>query len=193
MWKTPVVVSLLLANTLFADEVVSVGDTFGLLAPHPPYDPAQGLTVEVTLGYGDPGNTIGDGIWFSAPGVFGVSNDPDIEGFFTYATNGLDDTMTMEITDGDGFQHVLLFSAGWEGAILGNAPDLSPLEVTGGQLRVFDAYIDDSDDDNLGLVVARWEFLAVPEPTTIGLMALGGIVLCWRRWRSTPMRRQRFP
>lgn len=190
MWKTPVVVSLLLANTLFADQVVSVGDTFGLLAPHPPYDPAHGLTVEVTLGYGDPGNTIGDGISFAGPGVLDVSNDPDIEGFFTYATNGLDDTITMGITDGDGFQSVLPFSDGWEGAILGNATDLAPLEVTGAQLRVFDVYIDDPGDASLGVVVARWEFLGVPEPTTIGLVALGGILLRGRRWKGDFDRRQ---
>jgi len=176
----------LLTGPAWGDFVVSIGDIAGFAAPNPPYDPTQELTLKVTLGYGAPTNTIGEGVWFSGPGVFDLSADPNLDGFLEFATNGKNDAINVTVTDGNGSQFVYPFPGmNREGMFLGNFPDLAPLEITGAQLRVFDVAIGDPANGGNGGGGVRWEFLGVPEPSSISLLAACFILVSRLRAKCT--------
>lgn len=165
--------------------MVATGDTVGFAAPGPPYDPAQGVILQLTIGYGEPSVTIGEDVWFSSPGILDLSGDPDLPRFLRYAANGLNDPITVTITEGDGLQSEFSFS-GWgsEGMLLGHWPDLSPLQVTGAQLKVFDVSIGPSHLGGQAAALVRWEFTGIPEPSTFPMMVITiAAFVSRRKWK----------
>jgi len=182
MIKKSMLFVLLLTGPVSSDPIVSVGDWFAFAAPNPPYDPGQNLTLKLTLGYGDVSNTVGSTLWFSEPGIFDLSLDAGFQGFLSYATNGMDDPIYVTIADMDGHESLLPFSSGnWEWMFLGGFPDLFPLEITGAQLHVLDVFVGPLSNGGSGGTRVQWEFLGVPEPSTLGSLAISGFALCGGR------------
>jgi hypothetical protein len=103
MLKRSVLVLLLLAGPVWANELVFPGAYMSFVLPNPPYQP-EDLRIELTLGYDDPENTIGDGIWLTGPGIIDLSSDPDLAGFLALATNGVDNPMMVSLRDAAGSQ-----------------------------------------------------------------------------------------
>ncbi len=150
---------LCVAAPLYADEVIWYGDPYAFASPPYPYDPETGY--ELTIGYGNDFDTIGD--WYTQPGVYDLSSDPDLGGFLATATNGMSDTLTIRVADAAG--HEVIVNSLTENDVFQRATDLWPLPVTGVLLNLF--YIDEPG------VSVRWDFMGIPEPTSLMLVLLG--------------------
>jgi hypothetical protein len=131
---------------------------------------------QLTLGYKvkpgelvDPATVIGNGVWYDSPGVYDFSQDPEWSLFSQWATNGINDTLLMTLSDQYGAQLDILFG---ENMWVGQYPDLAPLEPTGVRLCVEE--ILPYDPQYFGpIVVVHLEFLGVPEPGSLILLAAG--------------------
>jgi hypothetical protein len=168
------------------DEIVSSGLLLGYLAPDPPYDPGN-LTLQLTLGYGDASNTIGTGLWHRGPGIYDLAADPGLDGFLTHATNGLDDTLTVTVTDVDGYQNIYAqFS--WEATLFGRGPgssvDLAPLQINNVLLDVYDVQPAGGLGGGYDVIYARWLFLGTPEPSALTFSGGAWLILLLQRKRS---------
>jgi len=130
------IIPLIFASTTFGDWIVSTGAPFGYLAPNPSYAPGE-LILEITIGYGDESNTIGDGLWHTGPGIYDLSN-PDLPGFLEYATNGLEDDVSVSVTDIFGYSETYIVH-GLE-ALLLYGSSLPQYTINGVLLEVLDVY-----------------------------------------------------
>jgi hypothetical protein len=141
-----------------------------------------GPELQVTLGYGEPSNTIGDEIWFNDSGIYDVSGDPDFQGFLVLATNGLSNTVYVTLSDKYGVTLSLRYpTTDAELSWLGHYPDLAPWDISGAWLAV-DSIMPSAQGIGVGV---HWEFTAVPEPMTAALLGLGCCTgSCLRRNRA---------
>lgn len=176
----PIVVSMVLSvcGPLSASEVISSGAYLSFVTPHPPYEP-KNARFSLAVGYGTPETTIGSTVWFTGPGLFDLSSDPNLSNFVTLATNGVADSMTVTVTDADGFQAAHYLGRA-ETVVLGSTPpiaDLVGLPVTSMRLE-----IDEAEAPAWG-VSMRWQALGVPEPATGTLLVFGMWLLSCKRAR----------
>jgi hypothetical protein len=142
----------------FGTQIISRGAPFGLYIHG-----GKGPLFSLTLGYSeelnedpDPSTMIGNTVWFSGPGAYDVSNDPDFAGFLEWAADGRNDYAIVSLIDQSG---TIMVAQIGEGDLLGTFPDLTGLPVTG---AIMDILAVTSSE-----VVFRWEFLGTPEPTTV--------------------------
>lgn len=170
---------LVAANAAIGDVIISSGPGSGYVAPNPPYEPDE-LILEVTIGYGDPSNTIGAGLWHTGPGVYDLSGDPGWAGFLVNATDGLVDVLTVTVTDTEGYQDVYCWND-WEAFLFGQDPythvDLYPLEVTGVLFEVIGVYPAGLGGIDYDIIEVRYDFLGVPEPAGILVLIAGWSLL----------------
>lgn len=162
-----------------ADYIVSAGEV-GSFFYDTPYQP--GMAMEMTVGYGHASNTIGDGVWFSGPGDFDLTGDPDFGGFLSLAQNGVSDPLFITLAQDGGPVETFAFSnSGWEWYWLGSWPDLMSLEVTGLRMNVsfLGPYTVTPTVEGTEVVV---QFLVVgtPEPAAV-LLWLVGWTCVWTR------------
>lgn len=152
-------------HTVYADYIVSSGPSFGFSPPNPPYGLGEQV-IEITFGYGDPSNTIGDGVWHSEPAMHDLSNDPDLAGFLEYATNGKDDELLVTITDQLG--HTKSFPYGTESMLYGTFPavDLYQYKISAVMLEICGIYYQ-AQGHPFDVIELRFMFYGVPEPTTL--------------------------
>ena len=138
------------------------------------------------MSYGNESSAIGDGIWFSEPGVFDLSGDPDFQGFLSYAQNGVNDAFVITASEKEGPIETYCFDiSSWEFYWFGGWPDLLPYKVTGFRLQVFDVQVDDqSPSGGDALAMAQWQFLGVPEPSMILLYACTFVFTTSRKTRT---------
>jgi hypothetical protein len=166
------------ASPVVAAEIISVGNSAGFVGPHPPYDSAAVNLWSISLGYGQPENTIGDEVWFSETGVYDLSEEPDLPGFITMATNGVVDDMEITVKDEDHYSETYHFiPTDVEVMWLGTFPDLVGYVISGAQLRVLDIAYGGASQNYPAAVSVQWEFLGVPEPASLLLMLVAGVVL----------------
>jgi len=152
----------------FGTQILSQGDLLCFYLPD-----GTGPLLKFTLGYGDPANTIGDAVWFSGPGSYDMSSDPDFAGFLVRATDGISDNTRISLSDMFGKS---IIGPVPETLVFGSNPDLTGLPVTGAIVNVLeiDPYLS-------GLrVVMRWDFTGVPEPSMVFLSGAGW-ALVWVR------------
>ncbi len=158
-----------------ADSVIWVGEFFRWAGWYRPEAPTEGM--EVTVGYGDPRNTIGQGLWITRPGVYDMTGDPHIAAFLALATDGIAQPMYVTIDNGARIGPL------WypEDVIFARYPriDLSPLEITGVELIV--PTIDREPEGYCSGIVHRLVYRGVPEPAAASLAALGGLAVGARR------------
>ncbi len=170
MLRYAIAILLCVAGPLYADNVIWTGDIISLVNPNFPLP--SSTPYELTLGYGEESNTIGD--WYTEPGVYDLSSDPGLSGFLSFAANGIDDILTIGFTDNGGYK----LEVDYEESFVFQVADLSslPVPVTGVLLNLI--RIEDTG------VSMGWQFLGVPEPTTLPLLLLGaGLVRRrGRRW-----------
>ncbi len=172
-----------LTSAVSADTIVSSGLPFGYLAPHPPYAPGE-LVLQVTLGYGDPSNTIGGGLWHTGPGVYNLANDPGLAGFIEHASDGLVDTLIVTVADSRGYQNAYALydpEAMLFGRNRNSYVDLAPLQVTGVLLDVVDVERADGSGTVFDGIYVRYDFVGVPEPETLLLVTASLGMTCIRR------------
>jgi hypothetical protein len=130
----------------------------------------EGPLFQTTIGYGDPSNTIGDEVWFGQAGIYDVSTDSSFSGFLIPATNGTWDAFYFTLSDQYGhaasmYLDTMYIELSW----LGHYPDLAPLEITGARLAV-ETIFPSFQGTGVGV---HWEFLGVPEPGSLILLAAG--------------------
>jgi hypothetical protein len=117
----------------------------------------------------------GDGVWFSGPGDFDLTSDPDFGGFLSLAQNGVSDPVFITLAQHGGPLATFPFSdSGWEFYWLGSWPDLMSLEVTGLRLNAsyLGPYTGTPTVEGTEVIV---QFLVVgtPEPAAVLLWLVG--------------------
>ncbi|HPD32208.1 MAG TPA: hypothetical protein PLL20_19615 [Phycisphaerae bacterium] len=168
-------VTTVLAPAAGAAQVISVGAEYGFLLPNPPYTPDT-LRIQITLGYGEPENTIGEQVWIMGPGVYDLSGDPDMGCFLNMASDGIPEFLSVAIFDAAGASISCPDALG-EPQTLGVEPwtvDLNGLDATGIQLSVWDLSL-------AGGCIVHWEVTGLPEPATL-LSAIPLALVLVRVW-----------
>lgn len=170
---TVAAVSVVIATPVNADTIPDSGDgsgqqvlyggSYAFLAPNPPYD-VSNFIVAISLGYGDPSNTIGDDIWLSGTGTFDLSSDPDYPAFLAIAQNGQDDNMTIQITDLNGYS--VAYEYWSEGHTVGSFPsiDLHDYDVLHILMNVQQYQLVNDGNTVQGVIAIRWDSVVAPEP-----------------------------
>jgi len=180
MFKKWIFISFLFTSTAYAAPLVWTGQANAFAAADRPTEPDE-VMLEITLGYGDPSNTIGEGLWHSQVGSYDLTNDTSMNAFLVPAADTMLDQMEIILTDKDGYQVNFHLS---EMLVFMFDPQYQwpPWQITGVQLTVLDILPPSTYCAGGGIVV-RWDFLGVPEPSGLILCGIPAILLYrGRRW-----------
>lgn len=159
--------------------VLVSGAAFGFSAPRPSY-PEGELSLQITLGYGDPSTTVGDLLWHQEPGSYSLAVDPDFERFAALTENGTRDPLRVTVRDIEGYEVAYDFASLQE-VLWGTYPDVDfgPNRVLDMTLNVL--FVGPFESPNVGIAI-NLETLCTPEPSA-AVGAVLGALYCVRRPR----------
>ena len=114
------------AGSVQGDPVVARGDEMNIWL-----EGAVGPSFQVRFGYqdpegecwADPATIIGDDVWFTQPGSYDFSGDPQFLGFLSYAINRISDPARLQIWDHCDLRlYILMTESIWLGDRPSNRP-----------------------------------------------------------------------
>lgn len=160
------------AGNAQASPLVHEGTLNGFVGPARP-DPVP-TDYKISIGYGDPSNTLTTDTWFSQPDIYDFSSSPSLNDFIEILSDNVLNHVIISLTDRYGSTEDICISLG-EKYIFGLSDyELLPFEVSGIRINVFE--VNPYKQDNFGYsgsVALRFDLIGVPEPSTAGIVLFG--------------------
>lgn len=154
-----------------ASPLVHEGTLNGFVGPARP-DPVP-TDYQISIGYGDPSNTLTTDIWFSQSGIYDFGYDSRLNTFIGKLSNGILDPIWISLTDHYGSTRDCILNWG-ENYIFGLSDDQPvPFEITGIRVNILEVNPPKLDIGYAGSVALRFDMIGVPEPTSSVLLLLG--------------------